>query len=155
MDGIRHRRDIDLTEREVKVMAKGGGRGSFRIVKETRSDIQRYLLVRARHSHAEERLASWIGKRGKLTSNGIYQMIQRRCDEAGIEPIHPHMFRHTFAHMYLKAGGNEGDLMKVTGWRSRQMVDRFTVPVLQPRGPRKPTTGSRPGADSEVPIRCV
>ena len=52
-------------------------------------------------------------------------MVQRRCEDADIAPIHPHMFRHTFAHLYLKAGGNEGDLMRVTGWRSRQMVDRY------------------------------
>jgi site-specific recombinase XerC len=116
--------DVDLGEREIVVLGKGRRRRTIRFVKETRSDIQRYLLVRTRHPHHEED-ALWIGKRGRLTGSGIYRMVQRRCEDAGIDRIHPHMFRHTFAHSYLRNGGNEGDLMKVTGWRSRQMVDRY------------------------------
>jgi site-specific recombinase XerC len=116
--------DLDMDEREVHVLGKGRRIRVIRFVKETRGDIQRYLLRRTNHPHADAP-ALWLGKRGRLTANGIYQMVQRRCEEAGIAAIHPHMFRHTFAHLYLKAGGNEGDLMKVTGWRSRQMVDRY------------------------------
>lgn len=116
--------DLDLAEREVEVLGKGRRARHVRFVRETRSDLQRYLIVRDRHAHDDD-AALWLGKRGRLTSNGIYQMVRRRCEQAEIEPVHPHMFRHTFAHMYLRAGGNEGDLMKVTGWRSRQMVDRY------------------------------
>jgi site-specific recombinase XerC len=116
--------DLDVEEREVVVMGKGRRQRELRFVKETRSDLVRYILVRAKHPHADDK-ALWIGKRGRLQPNGIYQMVQRRCEQAGIPAIHPHMFRHTFAHLYLSNGGNEGDLMKVTGWRSRQMVDRY------------------------------
>jgi integrase len=55
-----------------------------------------------------------------MTVNGIGQMVRRRCAEAGILELHPHMLRHTFA----LAGGrrNEGDLMRITDWKSRSMV---------------------------------
>jgi hypothetical protein len=33
--------------------------------------------------------------------------------EAGIEGLHPHMLRHTFAHAWLAEGGNEGDLPRL------------------------------------------
>ena len=35
--------------------------------------------------------------------------------------------------MYLKAGGNEGDLMRVTGWKSRSMVDRYGASAASAR----------------------
>lgn len=124
--------DVDTDERELTVLGKGRRRRLLRFVKDTRSDINRYLLVRSRHPHTDEP-ALWLGKRGRLLANGIYQMVQRRCEEAGVPPIHPHMFRHTFAHMYLKGGGKEGDLMQVTGWRSRQMVDRYGASVASAR----------------------
>ncbi|MEX2081145.1 MAG: tyrosine-type recombinase/integrase [Dehalococcoidia bacterium] len=116
--------DVDFDEREITIRGKGNRPRTVRFVKETRQDLQRYLLRRGGHPHFEDS-ALWIGKRGPMTSNGVYQMVQRRCERAGIDPIHPHMFRHTFAHEYLRAGGNEGDLMRITGWKSRQMVDRY------------------------------
>ncbi|MCC7364833.1 MAG: tyrosine-type recombinase/integrase [Dehalococcoidia bacterium] len=116
--------DIDFAEREVTVMGKGRRPRVLRMVKETRSDLERYRLSRIRHPHADEE-AFWLGRKGRLNDSGIYQMIERRCEQAGIPRIHPHQLRHTFAHNYLLNGGNEGDLMRVTGWRSRSMVDRY------------------------------
>jgi integrase len=34
-------------------------------------------------------------------------------------------FRHTWAHAFRAAGGNEGDLMLLGGWRNRAMLDRY------------------------------
>jgi len=58
--------------------------------------------LRARRSH---RLAGtpalWLGtrNRGAMTGSGLYQMLQRRADQAGYDPdVHPHQFRQAFAH---------------------------------------------------------
>jgi integrase len=52
-------------------------------------------------------------------------MIRWRGEDAGLGQIHPHQLRHSFAHQWLSAGGNEGDLMRLAGWRSRQMLQRY------------------------------
>jgi integrase/recombinase XerC len=52
-------------------------------------------------------------------------MLKRRGADAGIADLHPHAFRHTWAHAFRAAGGNEGDLMLLGGWRSRAMLDRY------------------------------
>jgi integrase/recombinase XerC len=39
--------------------------------------------------------------------------------------VHAHLFRRAFAHNWLADGGNESDLMRITGWKSREMLDRY------------------------------
>lgn len=56
---------------------------------------------------------------------GIYQMLRRRGEESRIHNLHPHRFRHTFASDWLASDGSETDLMRLTGWRSRTMLQRY------------------------------
>ena len=60
-------------------------------------------------------------------------ILKRRAENAGIKGFHLHRIRHTFAHEWLKAGGNEGDLMRVMGWRSREMIDHYAASVGEER----------------------
>jgi integrase/recombinase XerD len=59
-----------------------------------------------------------------MTASGIYQMVARRGDEAGVE-VNPHKFRHHFSHTWLDKGGAEGDLKELNGWSSDQMLRRY------------------------------
>jgi integrase len=51
-------------------------------------------------------------------------MLERRGEQAGVR-VHPHMFRHTFAHQWKAQGGSDDDLMRLAGWRSPQMLRRY------------------------------
>jgi integrase len=88
--------------------------------------LDRYLRERRRHPYADtSRL--WLGSRSRpaLSADGVDAMLKRRGAEAGIRTLHPHAFRHTWAHAFRAAGGNQGDLMVLGGWRSRAMLDRY------------------------------
>ncbi len=39
-----------------------------------------------------------------MTTSGITQVLRRRGAEAGVEDVHPHRFRHSFAHTWLANG---------------------------------------------------
>jgi integrase len=60
-----------------------------------------------------------------MTDSGIFHMVADRAKAVGIDNVFLHQFRHTFAHAYLADGGNEGDLMQLAGWRSREMLQRY------------------------------
>ncbi len=94
------------------------------------------IYLRARRAHA---LADsdwvWLGTRarGRFGNTGIRKMLIRRAEQAGYAGITPHQFRHTFSDAWLKSGGSEGDLMRLNGWKSRQMVDRYADDVANQR----------------------
>lgn len=116
--------DIDLDYGQIRVFGKGRRERIVSVGTKTRSDLNHYLLARSKEPRADIPYL-WLGRRGRMTEDGIYQMIRRRGREAGIPDIHPHRFRHTFADQWLAHGGNETDLMRLTGWRSRTMLQRY------------------------------
>jgi integrase len=119
------RGDVDLDRREIYVRGKGGKDRTVRIDHEAARRVDRYLRVRAGHE-LSYRLGLWLGTggRGPLTANGIYQMVKRRGDQAGVR-VYPHRFRHHFSHTWLERGGAEGDLMELNGWSSPQMLQHY------------------------------
>jgi site-specific recombinase XerD len=117
--------DYDRGQEILWVRGKGDRRRACPVGVQSAVALDRYIRKARRahpHSHAE---GMWLGPLGPIGRSGMTQMIKRRGAEAGIGSIHPHMFRHTFAHRWLHQGGNEGDLMSIAGWKSRDMLGRY------------------------------
>jgi len=124
--------DIDLDGGVLRVLGKGRRQRLLPIGARSVKALDRYLRKRAQH-HAADSTYLWLGRRGPMTASGIRQMIWGRSEAAGIGRIHPHMLRHTFAHQWLESGGAEGDLMRLTGWKSRSMVQRYASSTAEAR----------------------
>ncbi|GGM14513.1 tyrosine-type recombinase/integrase [Micromonospora yangpuensis] len=117
--------DIDPHGRQAVVTGKGNLQRTVPFDQAAALALDRYLRVRSKHP-AAHLPHLWLGvrRRTAMTPTGVYQMLVRRGRRLGIR-IYPHMLRHTFAHRYLDAGGAEGDLMVIAGWRSSQMLRHY------------------------------
>jgi site-specific recombinase XerD len=124
--------DLNFESDVVRVVGKGGRERALPFGRRTALALDRYLRARSRHrlAHLD---ALWLGQRGPLTASGLRDVLDRRGRQAGIPELHPHMFRHTFAHEWLSAGGNETDLMRIAGWRSREMLARYGASAADAR----------------------
>lgn len=116
--------DIDLGAELFTVTGKGNRQRIVALMPDAAEAVDRYLRARRRHANAKS-AALWLGRKGAMTDSGLRQMLERRCYDAGIEPINAHRFRHTFAHEAKKRGMADDALMQVAGWRSSQMVQRY------------------------------
>ena len=116
--------DVNFDGDTALVLGKGRRPRVCPFGRKTAKALDRYLRVRGHRGDAECEWL-WLGKRGRLTDTGVEQVVKRRAAQAGLVGVHPHLFRHCYAHAMLADGMAEGDLMSLGGWRSRQMLDRY------------------------------
>lgn len=121
--------EVNLAASEVLVLGKGRRPRVVPFGLKTADALRRYLRARQAHpAHPAAAMpALWLSKKGALTVSGLAQILERRSADAGVSDVHPHRFRHTFAHTWLADGNQEHDLMRLAGWRSPQMIGRYAA----------------------------
>jgi site-specific recombinase XerD len=118
--------DVDLDRELAYVTGKGSRPRVVPFGAKTAQAVDRYLRVRALHPYARStRLL--LGQRGPMAPDGARDVLHIRAAQAGVTDVHPHRFRHTFAHRWLAGGGQERDLMMLAGWRSDDMLSRYAA----------------------------
>jgi len=123
---------VDFDLEVAVVVGKGRRERALPFGRRTAVALDRYLRVRARHKDAGLPWL-WLGRNGRLTQWGIVSVLHRRGAQAGLPELHPHQLRHTFCHQWLAEGGAETDLMRLAGWRSRQMLQRYGASAADAR----------------------
>jgi site-specific recombinase XerD len=128
---------LDLDLMVLHVLGKGDRERPAPFGRATATAMDRYLRAAAKHIgrplESTDPLWFSIKRKEALTIWGVGTIIERRCKEAGIPHIHPHQFRHTFAHLWQVNGGGDDALMRIMGWKSRQMLNRYGASAGQER----------------------
>jgi len=124
--------DVNLDQEMAIVTGKGNKVRPVYYSARTTAALDRYLRMRGaqRWNHLD---AFFLTQRGAMSPDGVRERMQVRGAMAGIEDLHPHRFRHTFAHDFLMAGGQERDLKRLAGWSSDIMLERYGASVADER----------------------
>lgn len=123
---------VDLDQGMALVRGKGSKVRPVYFSARTARAVDRY--VRLRRAHRWAHLDSlFLTQRGALSTDGARDRIKIRGVQAGIADLHPHRFRHTFAHDFLMSGGQERDLKRLAGWTSDAMLERYGASAADAR----------------------
>jgi site-specific recombinase XerD len=95
---------------------------------ETRRALREYLKVRPATRNDER--AVFVGQRGPLTESGVWRIVAKYADLAGLADVSPHVLRHTFATQLLRDA--ETDVVTVAnlmGHVDVRTTARYTTPT--------------------------
>lgn len=118
-----HVAHVNLTSRLLTVTVKGNRQRLVPFDVKAHQSLNRYLRLR-RERDDQELPWLWLGKQGRLTAHGLYAMLVERGRQAGLQ-VHPHQFRHLFAHAWKASGRSDADLMRLGGWQSAEIMQRY------------------------------
>ena len=118
-------RDVDLKTGEVRIQrGKGGKERTVYIGASTRKALLQYLMNDRPDADPSDFLF--------VTNNGmpfnrdtLGRLLRRVGARAGVQKVHAHRFRHTFAIMFLRNGGNAMVLKKLLGHETFEMVEVY------------------------------
>ncbi len=101
----------DIQGNYIKVFGKGRREREIGLHPEVAKMLWKYVHKYRQADENETHL--FMGHRGPLEHSGIHEIVKRAQARAGLEDvkISPHVFRHTFAKMYMQSGG---DLFKLS-----------------------------------------
>jgi integrase/recombinase XerD len=112
--------DLHLKEGYTIVMGKGGKERRVEYGPRTAQAIWKYLASRGTLQPTDHFLISRTGRR--LDRDELAHRLQAVGARAGVTNCHPHRFRHTFAVMFLRNGGNSLALQRLLGHSTMEMV---------------------------------
>lgn len=116
--------DADLRNQRITVTGKGSKTRMIPIGPSTAKLIFRYLSAERRDVAVNEPL--FVANDRQLNRDALVHLLARLGERAGVTDVHPHRFRHTFAVLFLRNGGNTRALQDLLGHETLDMIKTYT-----------------------------
>jgi site-specific recombinase XerD len=120
---------IDLDDRVVRCVGKGGKERVVPIGREAVKALRRYLAQGRPHLDRRHRPEIFLNaKGGPLTRAGVFLILRRLAARAGLEPerVHPHLLRHSFATHLLEGGADLRSVQEMLGHADLGTTEIYT-----------------------------
>ena len=120
--------DVSIQGRTVNVRAAIAKTRTARVLPisdATAAAIDKLLRVRSKEWNAAPLFCTSAGT--QLPVRGWYHRLETACKKAGVPKISPYDCRHSFALLYLKAGGDAFSLKDIMGHSTMTMTSRYVA----------------------------
>jgi len=120
---------IDLDERLVQSVGKGGKERVVPIGRSAADALRRYLARGRPHLDKRHRPELFLNAQGgPLTRAGAFLILRRLAEKAGLEPgrVHPHLLRHSFATHLLEGGADLRSVQEMLGHADLATTELYT-----------------------------
>jgi integrase/recombinase XerD len=120
---------VDLDERLVRCMGKGGEERVVPIGRPASEALRRYLSRGRPYLDRRHRPELFLNAQGgPLTRAGAFLILRRLAAKAGLEPerIHPHLLRHSFATHLLEGGADLRSVQELLGHADLATTELYT-----------------------------
>ncbi|MCL5998692.1 MAG: tyrosine-type recombinase/integrase [Chloroflexi bacterium] len=115
--------NTNLEHNFIKVVGKGNKERRVNFGMNTRKVLLKYLTFW--RPQTEEKTLFLSNEGAPITYSGLAQMITRVGKRTGIERLHCHLFRHTFAVKFLVSGGDLMTLKTLLGHTEISVTQRY------------------------------
>jgi site-specific recombinase XerD len=120
---------VDLDERIVRVVGKGGKERIVPIGEPAAQALLRYLSRGRPYLDRRHRPELFLNARGGgLTRSGVFLVLRRLAEAAGLDParVHPHLLRHSFATHLLEGGADLRSVQEMLGHADLSTTELYT-----------------------------
>jgi len=119
-------KNVLLASRYIKVFGEGRKERIVPIGATVSSALQRYIsFFRGEPVYPDIGTVFLTPDGLPMTSRAVYLMLKRLGKKPGVERLHPHLWRHTFAVNYLMNGGDVFSLQQILGHTTLEIVRRY------------------------------
>lgn len=124
-------RDVQPTLGVVNVVGKGGRQRLVPLGKPALLAVRTYLaemrpVLEARH-HGADGGRLFLSRTGRpLERIAVWQIVRRQANAAGLNNVHPHMLRHSFATHLVSGGANLRVVQELLGHADIKTTQTYT-----------------------------
>ena len=123
------RGSVDLDQRIVRALGKGSKERIVPVGRRASEALRRYLARGRPYLERRQRPELFLNaKGGPLTRSGVFLILRRLAEQAGLEPgrVHPHLLRHSFATHLLEGGADLRSVQEMLGHADLATTELYT-----------------------------
>jgi len=125
--------DIDFEKKRIEIIGKGGNQEFVYFSQKCEQALNEWFAIREKIAKSDNLFISLGGftPGEAITTRGLRIILKKMGERSGIENVHPHAFRRSFATLRIKnKGQSTRGVQRLGRWRNLETFERYTQALM-------------------------